>query len=178
MVNKKKSVASVFLLVVLISISFISAFGVSSPAKKTLYRGDSVSDLFSIQNGLGATNDLEVTVTLTGGSEIASLSDENVVIVPMGGIKNVGVDINIPLEAEFKTYVISANFDPTPVASDGGETIQFVTSYSKSFEVEVVPRPVVAEEEEEGFGVGWIVLIVLIIIAVIAIVIVLVRNKK
>ena len=175
MVNKKKSIVSVFLLVVLISISFISAFAVSSPSKIRLYRGDGVENVLTVQNIQGATNDLEVTATIQSGSEFVSFSGENKVIVPKGGVSNIKINIDAPLEAKFGVNTIVVKFDPTPVASDEPGTVQFVTAYTKSFEVEIIPRP---EEVKEGLGVGWIILIILIIIAMIAIVIVLVRNKK
>lgn len=176
---KIKSIMFFVLLVLLISIVNISAFGVGcaytneNPLK--LFPGESSDVLISLQNN----EEISLKASILVGSDIAILDASDVYNVPANGSIDVKLNVNVPASASIgQEYVITVNF--LQVSEIQGGTVGFNTAMEKSFKVLVVEKP--AEETpaatEEGISLIWWILGIVVVIAIIVVIRFVIKNKE
>jgi hypothetical protein len=169
------------MLVLLMSITSISAFGVGSiytnenPLK--LSPGESSDVLISLQNNEAVS--LKGSI-LAGGDVAQFLDVSDVYNVPANGTINARIKVSVPARASVgKEYAITMSFSGVPGAQGG--TVGFNTAIEKSFKVLVVEKPVAPAPETpapaEGISLTWWILGIIAVIAVIAIIWFVVKNK-
>ncbi|MBU2562490.1 MAG: hypothetical protein KKF68_02410 [Nanoarchaeota archaeon] len=173
----------------IIMISFVNAFGVSTPYwdgyPLKIAPGESTTVGLGLQNMVGEENiTLRAKIT-SDGDGIASLSDENLdYFVPLGKKEGVGasIKISIPKDAEVnKIYQIIISFKQ--VSSGEGGMVRVAGGITTKFPVEVVgPEESVLfrEEPENKFSkyLLWTLALILIIIIIIIVFIIVKRKTK
>jgi hypothetical protein len=134
-------------MLMLLGISFVSAFSVSSPymENKTLnlFPDSKITDLqFVLQNGGGATENVSIKVNILEGSEIASLLEESDIHTVSPGEKiPVNLRITLPKDAIVgKSYNIRLEF--TTVSSGQSGEFGFGTGQEQNFKVVIVKEVV------------------------------------
>lgn len=161
--------------------SVVTAFGVSTSYwignPLQVNPGQTKIITFRLENMVGES-DVTVKAELLKGGEIASISDE-LIIVPIGTKDTeLPITISIPEGTAIGTkYVVTISSQTVQTGSGGGVILG--TGAETAFDVEVVPvppEPVVVEEAAAGNQVIWITL--LIIIVVVAIYFYVKRKKK
>ena len=171
---EKKILVSTFLLVVL-SINFISAFGVSSPYwgghPLEISQGDTKVVVLTLQNMVG-DEDVTVEATLESGSEIASVKEGRYTIPAKTKDTEVPVTISIPEGVPLnETYSVKVSFQT--VDSGKGGAVALSTAVGTSFDVIVANVP----KSNQGNNKLIIILLVLGVLVVLGIIIYLLRNK-
>jgi len=172
----KKVILSSILGIILL-VSFVSAFGVSSPYwtdnPLKMYPGQSITVDLNLQNKAGATEDVTASVALIEGTEIASLDDGEYEI-------KAGEDINVPLKVKISketqvgtTYKIQVEVKTVTPGEGGG--VVMGTGMNTEFDVEVIEKPAGVKE---GLSVLAYIIIAIIIILVIAALYFLLRNRE
>jgi len=182
--NKNKIYASLAMLL-LLGISFVSAFSVAYPymgeSKQLIIPLDSkVTDLqFVLQNG-GATEDTDVQVNILSGSEVLSLVEEsNIYAIHPGQKVPVNLRITLPENATVgDSYNIKLEF--ITVAKGGG--FAFGTAQEQSFKV-VAEKIVVGKETPpvvvpKKFNLTHLLLIIIGILLVTFIVILMIKRRN
>ena len=88
-INRRVVSMGVFSIVVLSLFSFfVSAYAVGAPGDLTLYPGQVFDSGFDIMNTIGGDGDVSVSVEVSAGKEILSLSNGNRFDVPAGKLQN------------------------------------------------------------------------------------------
>lgn len=167
-------------------ISLVNAFGVSTPYwdenPLKIAPGESKTVVLGLQNKVG-TEDVTLTANITNDGEgIATLIDENLdYFVPLGGGNSVTIQIEVPEDTNKGiTHKITVSF--SQVSSGEGGMVRLAGGVVSKFPVEVV-----GEEESElynpeakkGLSVGfWIILITLVVVALIIFAITKRKNIK
>lgn len=180
MVNKKITLLLGFAFVLLISISAVNAFGVSSPYWGSnplkMYAGETKVVNFNLQNVVG-DEDATVKVVINQGSDIASL-EKDIYFVKAGASDTyVPLTVRIP-EGVIGTYAIALEFKN--IAPGGAGGVAMGVGMVAGFDVivserppEVVPETQLAPPKSYLSGVA-----VLIIILIAAMVFFAKRRKK
>jgi len=155
-----------------------AAFGIGFSKNINLYPGQSIDKFFSIQNTMEPSEDLVVKVTIVEGAEYISLPEGDEFSVLAGKTVPVKARIIIPETARVgSVYDAEVLFKTLSASREGDEgMVSFTTGHSKSFEIEVIPKP--GEEIPEGISTTWIILVIVLVIVVIAIIWSVNKNKK
>ena len=176
--NKIYISLAVFLI---LGISFVSAFAVGGPYmpnKELILSQDSgTTNLqFTLQNGGGATEAINVKVNILSGSEITTLTDErDTYTVAPGDMVPVNLGITIPSDATIgKTYTVRLEF----ITSTAGQNGQFGigTGQEQSFTV-VVGEKVIPEKQGNG-ALLYIILGILLVLVIMVLVLIKRKNRK
>ena len=168
-INKKICMTTIILII--LSISFISAFGVSTSYWKgnplQIAPGDTKTISLRLQN-IGTEDDITVRAILTGGSEIASTEEKDYLV--KNGTKDtaVPVKISIPLDTEIGTeYRVTVSFKTVTPGGTGGVVLG--TAIDTSFDVLVAEVEVgKAEKGNVNFTIGMVILLAIIIFILIS----------
>jgi len=179
--QNKKRIFEILLIfgILLINFSLINAMGFSTAFDDSYPFVIAPGETKDMSVTLSSTDPLKVGVTLTSGSEIATISDTEYDL-GVGEMIPVNLKIEIPDNvAEGTKYKISLLArDITPaggtVSLAGEVGVSFTVLVQKPAPVEETPAPV----EEEGISTIWWVLGIIVIIAIIAIIWFVVKNRK
>jgi hypothetical protein len=189
MANKKNKCFEVFLvglLLLVMAVGVVSAFGFSHPYTRdkplTVYAGE-VKDIAVRLKSSPDEGDIIVEAKLTADGGIASMMDSDLkysVSPGNDGDGIVNIRLNTPAGAVVGDfYTFSVRFvDVTPSTEERGGMVGFTQSSTvvlRAYVVERPPEPVTPGGE--GMGVGMWTLI-LIVIVVIVIIVVVVQKKK
>jgi hypothetical protein len=179
-IKKHLLTALVFVSILLLSVSYVSAFGIVMPYWEgrplILEPGDTKDVALRLQN-VGDT-DITVQVTLTQGSEIAKILDESTTYTVPKGTTDTAINLRVSIPTTDQmggSHTIAVSIKE--VGSKGGGMVQLTNSIDKSFKVEVntkpappapAPEPQVQKpsepEAKDGFGSAGIMIIVLVLI--------------
>lgn len=174
------------LLFLLLGVSSVSAFGVSSSywGGHPLYvsPGETKEIAISLQNMDSDTGDISASVKMTSGAEIASLKDEGKIYNMPYGTDNtpVYIEIKIPKDAQpGQTWTLSFDIVSTSATKNQG-VIQFNTGVIESFDVVVQqPETATAAQAPETKGNNMPLIIVSIILGTVLLaIIVIILAKK
>jgi LPXTG-motif cell wall-anchored protein len=164
-------------LIILICISNISAFAVSSDYwgghSLQLNPGETKEFSLTLQNLVG-TSDLRVKAIVTSGSAILKLADpSNVYLIPAGEKKNVNFKAIMPIDAKpGQTYNVKIDFSEMRDSSSG--EFGFGTAIGQNFDVVAMLPP-----EQKPTGVNKNLMFAIIIgVALIAIIILVLKKSK
>ena len=168
-INRKICMTTIILIILLIS--FISAFGVSTSYWKgnplLIAPGDTKTITLRLQN-IGTEDDVTVRAILTDGFEIASTEEKNYLV--RNGTKDteVPVKISIPFDTPLGTeYRVTVSFKTVTPGGTGGVVLG--TVIDTSFDVLVAEVEVEkAERVNLNFIIGMLILIAIIIFILIS----------
>ena len=157
----------------------VSAFGVTSPYwdenPLSMSLGQTKNVDLILQNMVG-DEDMLLEATLESGSEIASLTDENLRYEVPFGRKDilVGIVLVVPEDASIgDEYSVAVKF--RQIALDDGGMVRITGAVTKTFPVHidpvapVAPEPELAPTTEEGSALAltmWIIIAVLIAVSI------------
>jgi uncharacterized membrane protein len=167
-------------LLLILGISFVSAFSVSAPYMENkelnLTLGSTITDLqYVLQNGGGATEDINVKVAILNGSDIATITDSSDTYKVSPG-QQIPVNLRITLPADVQagnTYDIRLSF-VTVAAGQSGE-FGFGTGQQQNFKVVVIkPTPLSTNNGIKTF----LYIIIAVLAVLIIIVLVLIKRKN
>jgi len=176
-INNKIYILLAMLLI--LGISFVSAFSVSSPYMENqtlnLAQNSKTTDLqFVLQNGGGATENVNIRVEILGGSEIANLTDESNIYTVIPGEK-VPVNLRITLPkgvARGDIYNVKLGFTTVSVGQNG--EFGFGTGQEQNFKV-LVGEKIVPEKQ---YNSTYLFLIIGILLVALIIVALMIRRKN
>lgn len=184
MVNKKFGIIFGLVGLLILMISLVNAFGVSTsywdenPLK--IAPGESKTVVLGLQNGVG-TEDVTLTAKLTSDGEgIATLVDKNLdYFVPLGGGNSVTIQIKVPEDAEKGiTHTIIVSF--SQISSGEGGMVRLAGGIVSKFPVKIV-----GEEESELYnpeetkkGVSGLFVTVIVLIAVVLAFFIIAKTKR
>jgi len=158
-------------MLLLLGISFVSAFSVSSPymANKELniFPDSKITDLeFVLQNGGGATEDVIIRVNILEGSEITNITnDNNLYTVSPGAQVPVNLRITLPENVMIgNTYNVRLEFSTVTLGQSG--EFGFGTGQEQSFKV-VIVKEVVPEKPKPNLLLPLIIGILLILFIIV-----------
>ncbi len=159
------------IILIILLISFISAFGVSTSYWKgnplLIAPGDTKTITLRLQN-IGTEDDVTVRAILTDGFEIASTEEKNYLV--RNGTKDteVPVKISIPFDTPLGTeYRVTVSFKTVTPGGTGGVVLG--TAIDTSFDVLVAEVEVEkAERVNLNFIIGMLILIAIIIFILIS----------
>lgn len=180
---KKQVILLAFLFIAFSAILNVSAFGVASLYASieqgnplVLKPGQTSNVYFTLQN-MVSDEDVTAQVTLTNGSEIATLIDSsNQYLVKKGSADTkVNVRISIPSDASGKVYRVTLSVDTVTPGASGG--VNLGLSIQKSFDV-VVQAPPEEISEKSAAGVETWMLVIGAIIVIIILALLLKPRKK
>lgn len=182
MENKKIFCTGTIILAVLM-LSTVMAFGVSSPYWKgnplTISPGETKIVKINYQNVGADAEDLTVRAEITKGSEIASLNKPDYLV--KAGTKDTTVEVSVsipagvPAGSKYQVTLTSSSVTP---GTEGGVSLGI--GMDTTFDVEVVPIPLVVKEElaEEKSDVGILISVCLAIIIITIVLLIVVRKKR
>jgi len=172
---------SILFIVFLSLINFITAFGVGASYRdeKPLYMApEETKDTYlTLQNMVGE-KDITLRAELVNGSEIATLTDENLDYFLPFGTQDVKVNlkIQIPKDASIgDKYKVAVFFKQ--VTEDEGKMLQITGGIEKSFPV-IVNKTTTTESKETEIDVSNSTLLLTVVIIAIVILIVYFILKK
>ena len=177
--NKNQNIRRFISLAVLIvfGISFISAFSISAPYmenKELKMSPGEIKDLeFVLQNG-GATEEINVKVTILDGSDIIRLIDGND-IYPVTPGEKVSVNMKITMPEDAKTsqnYSVKIGFKE--VTSEGGSNFGFGTEIEQNFNVVILGK----ENKINNKLILYLAIGILLILIILVILIIKRKNRK
>ena len=152
------------IILIILSISLISAFGVSTSYWKgnplSIAPGDTKTISLRLQN-IGSGEDVTIRAILTGGFEIASTEEKDYLV--KNGTKNteVPVKISIPPDTPLDTeYRVTVSFKTVTPGGTGGVVLG--TAIDTSFDVLVAEVEKAEEKGNINFIIGMIILIAII----------------
>jgi len=166
-------------LIALMAISFVSAFGVSSPYWEDhpmeAYPGQETMISLNLQNYAGAQEDIVGKVTIVEGSEIASVKEGSYTVSANSDL-DIPVTVRIPSDAQVGTRY-RVNID-VKTGSASGSGVGIGTGMSTKFDVVVVEKsPEKASTATSKINPYYIYITLLLIILVV-VAIIYVRRKK
>ena len=171
-INKKICMTTIILII--LSISFISAFGVSTSYWKgnplSIAPGDTKTISLRLQN-IGTDDDITVRAILADGFEIASTEEKDYLV--RNGTKDteVPVKISIPLDTPLGTeYRVTVSFKTITPGGTGGVVLG--TAIDTSFDV------LVAEVEKEEKGVNVVLIVISLILIISIFILIYIFRKK
>jgi len=167
------------LAVLLLSVSVVSAFGISSKYWEgralDIYPGETKIVELDLQNSVG-DNDITVRATQVKGFEIASMEDKDYFLPAHTKGIMVPITISVPLdEAIGGEYKVSVLFKSAPPTSGG--TISIGTGSVTTFDVLVITKPLLAPEDE-GRNTLLIVGIAVLVLIIALVIWMIIRRKK
>lgn len=167
---------SMFFLLSVISITSAVAIGGPPMENKqlVLFSGESRNLEFTIQNGGGATEAVNVKVNVTEGSEIIKLVEEkNIYLVSPGDMVPIGFLVTAPNGATGSKYKIIIEFSE---ASANQDALSFGTGINQEFEV-VLAEPIEKIKENKELK-GWVLMLWIGIFILLIIIALLVLRKR
>ena len=184
MMKKKFGIVLGVTCLLIMMISLVNAFGVSSSYWSTnplkIAPGESKVVVLGLQNGVG-TEDVTLKAELTSDGEgIATLIDENLdYFVPLGGANDVHIQIEVPEGAgKGITHTIIISF--TQVTSGEGGMVRLAGAIVSAFPIEIV-----GEEESELYDPeakkglsGLLITVIVMTIIVAALIIFTIAKRK
>lgn len=183
-INKSINLALFSLLALALTLSFVSASGVTAfywdgVNENPLYLqpGESKDIYFELQNMVG-TDDINFKVSITNGAEFIKLLDSNEVYNVPAGTQNIKVNVKATMP---KTSVIGERHKITfsfSAVNPSASGFSLGSVFDKSFDI-VVPenKPVIEEKPVKSTNNSYIYMLVGIII-LIAIIVWFVRKSK
>lgn len=187
-INKKINTTAILITAIILFSSFVSGFAVSKPYFENnqlkLLPGESKQIEFVLQNGGGATEDINVRPNILQGSEVIKITDStDTYLVPAGGRISVNAIVSIPSDAEIgDRHLIKISFTTVTEAGLGGMGIG--SGIEQSFnavvgkEEEVPALPEIPEETKKISTSTYLIILVLAVILVLIIIIVLKRRQQ
>ncbi|MBD3252738.1 hypothetical protein GF386_03345 [Candidatus Pacearchaeota archaeon] len=168
---KKRNLMTLSIFLMILSVSFVSSFGVATNYWKghpmQLSPGESGTSVLSLQN-MKTTEDLTVQMDITKGDEIASIDKSRYFVKANTADTVVPVKIRIPYSAEPGTvYEVTVS---SRTVTPGGSGVVLGTGMDTSFEVLVVENVLLETESEEipqlkfdtGVLIGALVIVVIL----------------
>lgn len=157
-ISKKIGMSTIIIIV--LSIGFISAFGVSSSYWKgnplSIAPGDTTIVNLRLQN-IGDGEDVTVRAVLSKGFDIASTENKDYLVRDGTKDTQVPIVINIPLDTPLGTeYGVTVSF--TTVTPGGAGGVVLGTAIDTSFDVLVAEVLMEKEEGNANFIIGLIIL--------------------
>ena len=172
---------SAMLLLVLSLISFASALSVSLPYMENkqlnLTLGETKDLQIILQNG-GATDPINVKVTINQGSEVIKLADaSDIYLVTPGDKVPVNFVVTAPEGVDFgKEYSVTIEFSE---ASSNKETLSFGTGIEQNFKVLLAKTPAeIAKDEKAKKLKNNLILIGAILLVLIVLILIIIQVKK
>ncbi|MEK6910958.1 MAG: LPXTG cell wall anchor domain-containing protein [Nanoarchaeota archaeon] len=182
-INKSINLALFSLLALALTLSFVSASGVTSfywdgDNERPLYLqpGESKEIFFELQNMVG-TDDLNFKVSITKGAEFIELIDSNEVYNVPAQTQNIKVNIKVTMPATAKIgerHNVILSFSAVNPSASG---FSLGSVFDKSFDIVVPTEKTIIEEKPVKSNNSYIYMLVGIII-LIAIIIWFVRKSK
>ena len=177
----KKLVFGIGILSVILLLSYVSAFAVSStywsgnPLK--ISPGESTEITITLQNMAGSEN-ITVRVSISEGSEIAeiiNLSDKY--SIPLGEMKSIPIKITIPEDAKIgNSYNVKLSVTTIEAAAPGA--FAFGSSIEQNIPVQIISNEKPTTVEKKETPTPWIVYLLVGIIILIIIILLLRRRRK
>lgn len=189
---KTKILVLTTMMLVVVSISFVFAFGVSSPYWEGgnplwLHPGGTAVVKMTYQN-LKTTEDMNVRAEITKGSEIATLNSADYLVKADTKDTTVPITISIPNNAPIGTsYKVTLTSRTVTPGANGG--VAFGLGMDTTFDVEVVPVPkepepvqpveeqAVLQAEKPARISTWIIAVIGILVILILLYILFTKNK-
>lgn len=180
----KKQIITISLVFILVSLSFVAAFGVASPgAAVEMNLGETIEISLNVQNGAGATEDVTARMNLIESAGVATFPDGDY-LVKAGGEIYVPITITIPEDAEIgAVYTIKVETRTVTPGDSGGAAMGI--GITSQFDVNVIAEPVIVEIPAEistvpsGMStVTWILIIVGSLIVIVVIVIIIIKKRE
>jgi hypothetical protein len=160
----RSKIISLSLLMCLLSLAVVAAFGVSSPYWEgnplELEVGSSELVKLQLQNGAGATEAVTASVTLVEGSELTSI-DEEMYTVEAGGSVDVEFLVESPSNAKVGDVFKIKVEVKTGAAGDTEGTVAMGTGMSSTFDVIIVESTTPKEKSKL-----WMYLIIAVVVIV------------
>jgi len=182
MKNNKNTCSKIYIslaMLIILGISFVSAFSVSSPYMENkelnIFPDSKITDLeFVLQNGGGATENVSVRVTIIEGSEIISITDEeNIYLVSPGDKVPVNLRITLPEGVRVgNSYNIKLEF--STVSSGQSGEFGFGTGQEQIFKVVIIKEAA----SESNFNSIYFFLIIGILLILLIIILLLIKRKN
>lgn len=179
---KKNNLTTIFvsMFFLLSVISFTSAVAIGGPPMENkqlvLFSGESRNLEFTIQNGGGATEAVNVKVNVIEGSDIIKLvEEENIYLVSPGDMVPIGFLVTAPNGVAGSKYEIVIEFSE---ASANQDALSFGTGINQEFEVVLAEQPEETEKNKELKG--WVLMlwIGIFILLIIIVLVVILRKRK
>ena len=160
------------IILIILSISFISAFGVSTSYWKgnplLIAPGDTKTISLRLQNMVEDGEDITVRAILTDGFEIASTEEKDYLVRAGTKDTEVPIKISIPLDTPLGTeYRVTVSFKTITPGGTGGVVLGIAIDTS----LDVLVAEVGVEKAERGnlnFIIGMVTLIAIIIFILIS----------
>jgi len=171
-----------FVLLSILTINLVSAFGVSSPVWRGNPLGVSPGKTgtveLTLQNMVG-TEDVTVRVILKEGKEIAIVEEKDYLIKAGTKDTRIPVRVTIPQGTPLgTTYIVKVSFD---TVTPGSSAVVLGTGMDTTFDVLVIEEPpqlAPAEEAKGKISTPLLIGIILAILIIIIIVIIVLRKKN
>jgi len=177
---KKMNILVIVSLMVVLLISFVSAFSVAFDSSKLqMYPGEVFESTFSLQN-YGNANDITVELTVEEGGSYIELPEGLQYNVKPEASYDLPVKFTVPADANFgdsSSVKILFKVVSGAVGAGGGDgMVGFVINRRRTIEIEVVPKP--GEETPQGISTIWIIVGIIAIVILIIIIWMAVKKKK
>jgi len=170
-----RKIITLTLALILISVSLVTAFGVSSPHWKNnplkMYPGESKTINFNLQNMVG-NEDVTVKADLKKGIDIAKLEEDTYTVEAGTSDTQVPLNIKFPenpgekneIEVEFKT-----------LTSGGGGGVTMGTGMTISFDVLTIAK---TEETEQATGTfNWAIILGIAALLIVIFIILIIKKR-
>lgn len=184
MKNKKYiSFGILSVLILVVTISFVSAFGFSVPSNIVVYPGE--NNIQVRLNVAPSEGSMSLKVELSDSSGVAQITDASTTYSASPGYSNDGI-VNIKLNVPANTPVgqkYTFSLTATNAVPPEGGMVSLASSSSITLDATVAEKPPVAETPaptttEEGISLIWWILGIIVVIAIIAIIWFVVKSKK
>jgi hypothetical protein len=170
-------------MLLILGVSFVSAFSVSAPYMENKALNLSVTSgvtnlVYVLQNGGGATEDINVKVGILNGSDIATITDASDTYRVSPG-QQVPVNLRITLPENVQpgnTYDIRLSF--VTVASGQSGEFGFGTGQQQNFKVVVIKEQLTEKELQLQKTILYIIIAVLAILIIIVLVLIKRKNRS
>ena len=175
-------------LLVLLSISFVNAFGIAvsywEPNNQLkLQPGDSVDITFRLQNMASDDEDITLRAELIEGAEIATITDQSKEYFVPAGVEGVKTNIRVTIPESVPlgtTYKIAVSY--TQIAEEGSQMVQLATKITQNIPVIVGEETIVLVEPEyildEGISTNTKIILSILALLIIAAFIYFLRRRK
>ncbi len=159
---KTYAITAFLVLVILILVSLVTAFGISSPYKQDrpleMMKGQTETVNINLQNMVG-NEDITVRAEVVEGTGIASLTRTTYTVKAKTHDTFVPLKITVPKDAS-GTKTVKAEFKTVEEGEEGMVTLG--TGYAVTFDV------IISEKEIPTTSTGLIVLIIIIVLIILA----------
>lgn len=159
---------------------FVAAFSVGSFSAINVAPGETVETTFSLMNTGEDAEDVVIEIVVDEGAQYFSFPEGTRYNVPAGTTVSARVSVSIPSDASVgDSYPAKITFNAIEGGVNEGDTVDIVFGYSKSFNINVITKPVEVEEPTPpAVGGNFWLWLIAIIILIIIIWLVMKRKKK